>query len=103
MLTHAPLLGAMLAAGCTVSKGVNSTPSPVNAVTRATITKLEAERIVLQQFKDPSHIGIVGTTLYEDEGTWYVLVERLPAGPGAHTGYKVRATDGAIVCTVPGA
>jgi hypothetical protein len=95
------LLGAILAAGCTTPEAGSATASPKGSAIGANITKAEAERIVLQQFKHPSRVQIVGTTL--KEGIWYVLVEWLPASPGGHTMYHVRATDGVIVGCMGGA
>lgn len=102
MFNFVLLLAAMLAAGCTSLGSLNTTGGPKATRTNAVRTTAEAERIVLQQFEDPSKVRIVGTRLYEEEGFWYVLASRLPATPGAHTGFKVRAADGAIIESIGG-
>jgi hypothetical protein len=53
------------------------------------------------QFRDVTRVRIVNALL--EDGVWYVLVARLPATPGAHTTFKIRAQDGVIIGTIPGA
>ena len=95
------ILGVMLTTACrTESKSASTALTPVSSEVKGSISKAEAEGIILQHLGNPANMRIVNTRLAG--GVWRVLVERLPSTPGAHTVYEIRAADGAIVGTMPG-
>jgi len=95
-------LAAILAVGChSVREPASFSTPPVSRTQICPITRADAERIVLAQFEDATKVRVVSANL--DDGVWRLLVARLPLTPGAHTVFMVRARDGVIIETSPGA
>ena len=95
-------LAVILTVGCgSVRESTSGSAVPVSSAPTQPTTRADAERIAMGQFRDVTRVRIVYASL--EDGVWYVLVARLPETPGAHTTFKIRAQDGVIIGTIPGA